>query len=94
MELRYGALLRRDGGRLWTKIQENIISQLSVLAFGLKRAVVAGEILSSLQGERAMIGLVDTLIGATALSSGLTVVSDNTKHFSRILDLPVDNWLL
>jgi tRNA(fMet)-specific endonuclease VapC len=94
MELRYGALLRRDRGVLWTKIQEYVIAQLSVVAFGLKEAVVAGEILSSLEGKGSTIGLEDTLIGATALSNGLTVVSGNTKHFSRIPDLSVENWLL
>ena len=94
MELRYGALRRGDGGLLWTRIEEHIISRLSILAFGFKEAVLAGEILSSLHGKGTPIGVEDLLIGSIALSNGLIVVSANTKHFSRIADLAVENWLL
>ena len=94
MELRCGALRRGDGGVLWTRIQEHIISLLSVLAFGLKEAVTAGEVLDSLHGRGTPIGVEDLVIGAIALSNGLIVVSGSTKHFTRIPDLQVENWLL
>ncbi len=55
---------------------------------------MAGEILSSLQAKGTPIGVEDLLIGAIASSNGLIVVSGNTKHFSRISDLPLENWLL
>ena len=32
------------------------------------------------------------MIASIALCNGLTVVSANTKHFSHIPDLPVENW--
>ena len=94
MELRYGALRRGVGGVLWMEIQERIISQLSVLAFGLKEAVTAGEILDFLHGKGTPIGVEDLLIGAIALSNGLVVVTANTKHLLRIPNLRVENWLL
>ena len=40
-----------------------------------------------------LIGLKDILIGATALANRLTVVTGNTKHFTRIRGLRVENWL-
>jgi tRNA(fMet)-specific endonuclease VapC len=38
------------------------------------------------------IGLYDTLVAAQALSLGLTVVTNNTRHFSRVPGLAVENW--
>jgi len=93
MELRYGALRREDGGVLWSKIQENIISKLQILSIGYKEALKAGEVLYRLLSIGKPIGVEDVLIGSTALSNDLIVVSANTKHFSRIPDLTVENWL-
>jgi len=40
------------------------------------------------------IGLEDIMIGSIALCNELTMVSANTKHFQKISDLRVENWLL
>jgi len=34
----------------------------------------------------------DLLIGATAISYGYTIVTNNEKHFSKIPDLAFENW--
>jgi tRNA(fMet)-specific endonuclease VapC len=34
----------------------------------------------------------DLIIAATALMLGATLVTNNTKHFSRIAGLPLENW--
>ncbi len=35
----------------------------------------------------------DLLIGATAITLGLTVVTNNEKHFTKIPDLKITNWI-
>ena len=40
-----------------------------------------------------MIDDFDILIAATAIKHGLTVVTDNLKHFSRIDGLTIENWI-
>ena len=35
----------------------------------------------------------DLIIGSTALTMGFAVVSNNEKHFSKIPDLLLENWL-
>jgi predicted nucleic acid-binding protein len=40
-----------------------------------------------------MIDEFDMLIAGQALSEGLTVVTDNVKHFNRIDGLKIANWL-
>lgn len=39
------------------------------------------------------IGSNDTMIAAHALSLGATVVTNNSRHFSRVNDLPLENWV-
>ena len=59
----------------------------SVLPFSASRQY--GEIRASLERQGCPLDDMDMLIGATALSSGLTLVSANRKHFSRIEGLEV-----
>jgi tRNA(fMet)-specific endonuclease VapC len=39
------------------------------------------------------IGDIDLFIAGVPVSHGLTVVTNNTEHFARIPDLPLENWL-
>lgn len=34
----------------------------------------------------------DLLIGSTAVTNNLTVVTNNRKHFDRIKDIKIENW--
>ena len=39
------------------------------------------------------IGDVDLFIAGVAVRHGLTVVTNNTSHFARLPELPLENWL-
>ena len=39
------------------------------------------------------IGDIDLFIAGVAVHHGPTVVTNNTEHFARIPDLPLENWL-
>ena len=39
------------------------------------------------------VGSLDIFIGATALHYGLTVVTDNFKHFSLMPGVRTENWI-
>jgi len=92
MELRSGAMRRTPDGGLWTQIQEKILSRVRTLGFSYKEAVIAGDILTGLYASGQPIGTEDVMIAAVAMSNGLVVVSGNTKHFSRVWGLKVENW--
>lgn len=40
-----------------------------------------------------MIEDFDLLIGCTAVAKGLVMVTDNTKHFSRIEGIELEDWI-
>ena len=93
MELRYGALRVPNSDPLWTKIQKRILSKLTIINFTYKEALKAAEVLAHLHSTGQPIGVEDVMIASTALSNSLIVVSANTKHFSRIPNLTVEDWL-
>jgi tRNA(fMet)-specific endonuclease VapC len=94
MELRYGVLRRGNPSDLWSKIEKSILLKVRILNFYYKDALKAAEVLSELYSIGQPVGIEDVMIGSIALSNGLVVVSANTKHFSRIPDLKLENWLL
>ena len=84
MELRYGSALREDSEVFWQRINIEIISRVKIIRLGLKEALAAGDILASLRKSGQIIGIEDVLIAASALSNQCSLVTANTRHFSRI----------
>lgn len=51
-----------------------------------------GQIRVDLERKGTPIGPLDTLIAAHARSRGLTLVTNNTREFFRVENLPVEDW--
>ncbi|MGL5944155.1 MAG: PIN domain-containing protein [Waterburya sp.] len=64
------------------------------LAFTEDIAQIAGKIAHDLKIQGQPIGVPDVLIAATAKCENLTLVTSNTKHFSRIQELKLVDWKL
>ena len=94
MELRFGSALRKDFEKFWLKITKEIISRVNILPIGQKEVLVAGDILADLRKTGQNIGLEDVLIAASGITNQYTVVTANTRYFSRITGLQVTNWLV
>jgi tRNA(fMet)-specific endonuclease VapC len=47
---------------------------------------------SQLESQGKVIGLLDMLIAAHALSRDLILITNNKKEFLRIKSLKVENW--
>ena len=52
-----------------------------------------GNLKASLESAGLIIDDADMFIAACALVHGLTMVTNNTKHFKRIKELKLDNWI-
>ena len=90
-ELRFGAETRRSQ-RLHRLISA-FIDSVEVLAFDQPAADGFAAVATSLVRRGAPIGALDTLMAAHALSLGLTFVTNNTRHFSRVVGLKTENWV-
>ncbi len=93
MELRYGSALRKDFNEFWAKIKKEIIDRVKVFPIGDQEALVAGDILASLRKSGQTLGIEDILIASTAIANKGKMVTANTRHYSRIEGLVVENWL-
>ncbi|MDP3110889.1 MAG: type II toxin-antitoxin system VapC family toxin [Thermodesulfovibrionales bacterium] len=68
------------------------ILPLEIADFDEKAAKVYGEIRAALEKAGNLIGSMDMLIGAHALSLGLTLVTNNVREFRKIKHLKVVDW--
>jgi tRNA(fMet)-specific endonuclease VapC len=89
-ELRAGVELR--GSRRLESLVHAFASGITVLAFDDRAAASFAKVAAALTRRGAPIGQLDTLIAAHALSAGLTLVSGNARHFSRVRGLRIENW--
>ncbi len=93
MELRFGAALRSDAEIFWERITEEILSKVTILPVASRETLIAGDLLAFFQKAGLIIGMEDILIASTALSHKCIMVTANTRHFSRVKSLTVENWL-
>ena len=93
-ELIYGAYrLGAGAGHLLERLDETLPPNLPALPFDRVAARRYGEVRAELERRGTPLGDADLRIGAIALARDLTVVTGNVRHFQRIPDLLVENWL-
>lgn len=91
-EIRYGACKRRS-----VKLDAMIglfMDLVEVRSFTSAAAERYAAIRATLEARGQLIGDMDMLIAAAALAEGLTLVTNNTAHFSRIPGLLIENWVV
>jgi len=72
---------------------EHFIARLEVALLDEPVAKRYGDVRAFLERRGKQIGPMDTLIAAHALSLGAVLVSNNTKEFSRVPSLRLQNWV-
>ena len=90
-ELRYGAA-KKASERI-TRQVEVVLAALDVLPLEAPADALYGMLRARLEQAGQPIGGNDLLIAAQALALGYTLVTDNEREFSRITELPLENWL-
>ena len=71
---------------------QSFLRYVEVLDFPDVAAAHYAEIRAALKARGEMIGANDLLIAAHARSLGLALVTNNTREFSRVSGLDVENW--
>ncbi len=74
-------------------VVEDFCSRLQVLPYTSKAAQHYGSIRASLEAIGQSIGVNDLHIAAHARSEGLVLVTNNSKEFSRVPALQIENWV-
>lgn len=68
---------------------DELLRDLTVYPYTKETAMLAGKLDGEQQSKGVVIPFGDLLIGATALSLGFSVLTDNLRHFQKIPGLSV-----
>ena len=90
-ELRYGADRRRS--RKLHGLIDVFASTVGVVPFDQDAAAAFGRVGATMAQRGSPIGQIDTSIAGHALSLGLILVTNNTKHLARVRGLRIENWV-
>ena len=91
-ELEFGVAKSQHQEKNQAALDEFVLP-LEIAYFNREAARVYGRVRSALEKKGAPIGALDVMIGAHALSLGVTLATNNTREFSRIKGLTVVYWL-
>lgn len=91
MELRYGAL-RSEHVESTLARQATFLNRFVSLPFDDSAHIHAARIRAELASAGTPIGPNDLLIAAIALAHNLTLVTHNTREFSRVGGLSIEDW--
>jgi tRNA(fMet)-specific endonuclease VapC len=69
-----------------------LLEVVHILPFDERAASASAELRAQLEKAGSGIGPIDTLIAGTALAHSATLVTNNTKEFSRVRGLRLLNW--
>jgi len=90
-ELRFGVV--KKGSAQLSSDMEAVLGAIDVLPFEAPADKTYALIRTQLEKSGRPIGANDLLIASHAMALGYTLVSDDEREFSRIVDLRHENWL-
>lgn len=91
-ELSFGVAKSSHPQKNMTRLNE-FLAPFEVLPYDDKAALVYGKVRSGLERRGMVIGPLDMLIAAHAMSRDLILVTNNEKEFHRIETLKTENWV-
>jgi tRNA(fMet)-specific endonuclease VapC len=92
-ELLFGALRAPDLQQKYLAPINELVKEIKVVAFDEKAARRYAEIRAFLTQSGQPIGDADTQIASIALARKLILVTQNVRHFARIPQLTIENWI-
>jgi tRNA(fMet)-specific endonuclease VapC len=92
-EMVYGAYRSQRPEHFLRQLEYQVWPNVRILPFDRAAGQSYGKIRAELERAGTPIGEPDTRIAAIALTHGLTLVTGNGRHFSRVPGLKIENWL-
>ena len=90
-ELFYGARRSNNPERAIAQ-QQDFFNRFIYLPFDDQSAIIYGQIRAKLAASGTPIGPNDLLIASIALANSLILVTHNTREFSRVEGLRLEDW--
>jgi len=91
-ELFYGAYRMPNPEQRMQEVNA-FLSDIEVIELDLGAAQIYGQLKAELTRRGELLADNDLFIASIALSRNLTLVTDNTRHYERIPNLCLENWM-
>jgi tRNA(fMet)-specific endonuclease VapC len=92
-ELVYGAYKSNRPEYFIEKLKELVWPNVQIIPFNEGSATVYGKLRAEMEKRGTPLTEPDLRIAAIAMHEGLIVVTGNTRHFSKIPGLAIENWI-
>ena len=93
-EVYYGLMKASNRKKLLKLFESVLLPRATILPFAFSAAKKYGEIRSLLEKQGRPLAHADLQIASIALSTNMTLITGNLKHFQRVPRLAVENWLI
>ncbi|HEX3872371.1 MAG TPA: type II toxin-antitoxin system VapC family toxin [Pirellulales bacterium] len=93
-ELYAWAYHRKNATPVIERIENDLLSDVTVLGFDVACANQFGRVRGQLLRQGKSASLVDLMIASVALVHNLTLVTHNTADFQNVPGLRVEDWLM
>jgi len=91
-ELAYG--VAKSGSERNRRALQMFLAPLEMMPFDEKAVWAYGDLRAELERRGESIGSLDTMIAAHALSLNAVLVTNNTREFSRVKGLQLEDWVV
>ena len=78
---------------IWTIYVITLTPSVNIVSFDEKAAFVYGQIRADLEKAGKIINHTDLQIAAITMSNKYILITGNIRHFKRISNLRVENWI-
>jgi len=92
-EVFYGIMKSSNMLRLLKLFEAILLPRVTILPFDFLAGKKYGEIRSLLEKQGTPLEHADLQIASIALSRNMTLITGNIRHFKRVPNLKIENWL-
>jgi predicted nucleic acid-binding protein len=92
-EMVYGAYKSERSEYFLEKLDKLLLPNLTILAFDEAAARQYGVLRANLERAGTPISEPDLRIASICLAHDLTLITGNTKHFLKVPELKMENWI-
>ena len=93
-EVYYGVMKASNRPKLLKLFENVLLPRATILPFDFSAAKKYGDIRSFLEKQGTPLAHADLQIASITLSMNMTLITGNLKHFQRVPQLTVENWLI
>jgi predicted nucleic acid-binding protein len=92
-EIVYGSFKSNNPQYHLNNLKNILLPAVNILPFDSRAAFIYGKIRAELEKSGDIASHTDMQIASIAIASDLTLITGNIKHFSKIRELKVEDWI-